>query len=108
MCISYRLFQQIYLEKPGCPLQHSSDCGAAYFYWIRLLMFHRCRYHVHDFRYGTFRKSKVSNQMSVSSKELMKHVYLDTDKDWLSYYTKRRAQILYNFSSSLPYIHGLG
>lgn len=58
MCMSYRLFQQIYLEKPGSPLQHSSDCGSANFYWIRLLIFHRCRYHVHNFRYGTFSKSK--------------------------------------------------
>jgi len=84
--MSYRLIQQIYLEKPGRPVQHSSECGAACFYWIRLLMFRRCRYHVHSFRYGKFRKHKVSNQMSASSKEVMKHVYLDTVRDWLSYY----------------------
>jgi hypothetical protein len=74
MCMSCRLFQQIYLEKPGSRLQHISDGGAAYFDWIRLLMFHRCRNHVHIFRYGTFRKREVSNQMSAVSKELMKHV----------------------------------
>jgi len=61
--MSYRLFQQIYLEKSRSPLQHCSDGGVAYFYWIRLLIFHRCRYHVHNFRYGTFRKRKGSNQM---------------------------------------------
>jgi hypothetical protein len=74
MCMSYRLFQQIYLEKSGCPVQHSSDGGTAYFYWIRLLVFHRRRYHVRNFRYGTFKKRKVSNQTSASSKELIKHV----------------------------------
>jgi hypothetical protein len=72
--MAYRLFQQIYLEKSASPLQHCNDCVATYFYWLRFLMVHRCRYDVHNFRYGTCRKRKVSNQMSAVIKELIKHV----------------------------------
>lgn len=95
------LSQQIYLEKSASPLQHCNDRGAAYFYWLRFLMVHRCGYNIHNFRYGTCRKRKVYNQMSAVIKELMKH--LETVRDWLPYYIRRRAYVLCDFSSWLLY-----
>jgi len=39
---------------------------------------------------GDLQTKQISNQMNAVNKELMKHVYLDTVRDWLSYYTRRR------------------